>query len=676
MKSSILSILFFCLLHISIAQTVQLNVKVFLEGPFFSNQMIPYLNGLDYLPIAQPYNTDPSNYNGSESVDEMPTSQVVDWVLIDLLKELPDQENQSFELISRRAGLLLSNGSITDLDGSSFLSFNTDYSSGFHVKIHHRNHLPVISSVELFEDGGAFVYDFTTGAGQSIGGALSQKLLSSGVWGMIAADGDMDSQIDNKDKNDIWIAQAGSIGYFGGDFNMDCRVDDIDLTGKWLLNVGHGNNPHYDHIRICPENGRYFSYGGKAVFLTGSHTWDNLQDIGLVFNYTDYLNWMEGLNHNFMRMWAWESPHGTDWANDPEHDISPLAYKLVDNKYDVTQLNQDYFNRLQQRIQQANEKGIYVAVMLFEGFSAEHTPIAWGHHPFKAGNNINGIAVGQGDVHTNLDADVLQAQKLYVREIIDLVNYNKFGNVIYEIANEIPYTVDSDEWQNDMIDFIHDYEYETYGVSRPVGKTYQYNTGTNESLFNSPADWISTNSVGGYDCRDGDAPIATGNKVIVSDTDHFYFIWYSDSGHPVDYVWKSFTGGINPIHMDNWGGGSNIPGRLLGQNTSSTFVSVRANMGYAKELSERIDLISTTPQPTLSTSGFCLASTMEYVVYLPENVHDVTVNLSASSGQFAVEWLNADTGTFSSYDNITAGSSHTFSSPYGDYAILFLKKVD
>ena len=34
-------------------------------------------------------------------------------------------------------------------------------------------------------------------------------------------------------------------------------------------------------LRVHPKNGRYFADGdGRAVLLTGSHTWDNLQDIG------------------------------------------------------------------------------------------------------------------------------------------------------------------------------------------------------------------------------------------------------------------------------------------------------------------------------------------------------------------------------------------------------------
>lgn len=35
-------------------------------------------------------------------------------------------------------------------------------------------------------------------------------------------------------------------------------------------------------LRVHPDNGRYFTDdSGRAIYLTGSHTWANLQDIGL-----------------------------------------------------------------------------------------------------------------------------------------------------------------------------------------------------------------------------------------------------------------------------------------------------------------------------------------------------------------------------------------------------------
>ena len=60
-------------------------------------------------------------------------------------------------------------------------------------------------------------------------------------------------------------------------------------------------------LRILKENPRYFTNGsGRAVYLTGSHTWSNLVDIGPKdppphFDFQACLDWMQKLNHNFIR---------------------------------------------------------------------------------------------------------------------------------------------------------------------------------------------------------------------------------------------------------------------------------------------------------------------------------------------------------------------------------------
>jgi len=242
MKKLILSLILFIFFHLASAQVVNLNVKVFLEGPYFNGQMTPFLNVLDYLPLEQPYDTIPWGYNGGETIVTIPNSNVVDWVLVDLLKPTGDTISQSFELLSRKAGFVLSDGTITDLDGTSHLAFVLGNNIEFYIQVHHRNHLSIISAIPLIETKGVYEFDFTTEAEKAIGGAHAQKQIATGVWGMYAADGNASNQIDNRDKNEVWETQQGTLGYLKGDFNMDSEVDDNDKTDKWVENIGHGTN--------------------------------------------------------------------------------------------------------------------------------------------------------------------------------------------------------------------------------------------------------------------------------------------------------------------------------------------------------------------------------------------------------------------------------------------------
>ena len=51
-------------------------------------------------------------------------------------------------------------------------------------------------------------------------------------------------------------------------------------------------------LRGCEENPRYFADGsGRAVYLTGSHTWSNLKDMGgedppAAFDFDAYLDFL------------------------------------------------------------------------------------------------------------------------------------------------------------------------------------------------------------------------------------------------------------------------------------------------------------------------------------------------------------------------------------------------
>ena len=143
-----------------------------------------------------------------------------------------------------------------------------------------------------------------------------------------------------------------------------------------------------------------------------------------------------------------------------------------------------------------------------------------------------------------------------------------------------------------MIDYVHEYE-KTKPKQHPVGMTFQYKAGSNRTLFDSPADWISPNPDGGY--RDN-PPAADGSKVIVSDTDHLWGI-----GGNRAWVWKSFLRGLNPIFMDPY------DGLVLGKRFDPKWDPIRKSMGDARRLADRVDLAAMTPQNKLASTGYCLA---------------------------------------------------------------------
>ncbi|MGQ9731559.1 MAG: apiosidase-like domain-containing protein, partial [Candidatus Zipacnadales bacterium] len=447
--------------------------------------------------------------------------------------------------------------------------------------------------------------------------------------------------------------------------------------GGLLMGALVGNAQAAGPLRVCEANPRYFAdASGRAILLVGAHTWNNLQDIGEsdpppAFDWEAYLDFLTRHHHNFVRMWRWEL---TIWDTRPSqgnrhHFCAPHPWArtgpglALDGKpkFDLTRYDETYFSRLRSRVESAGKRGIYVSIMLFEGWGLQFGENAWQAHPFNPQNNVNGIGSdpngdGKGlEVHELVDPQMTAVQEAYVRKVIDTVN--DLDNVLYEISNENHPA--STEWQYHMIRFIHDYE-RRKPKQHPVGMTFQYKGGSNQTLFDSPAEWISPNPEGGY--RD-DPPAADGNKVVINDTDHLWGI-----GGNRQWVWKSFCRGLNPIFMDPYEG--------VVLPSDAKWESIRASLGHVLALSERLDLAKLTPQNTLASTGYCLAEPgREYVVYLPEG-GEVKVDLSQAQGSLAVEWISGASGEVSVGPAIAGGSLRSLTCPLAGDAVLHLHRLD
>jgi len=433
-------------------------------------------------------------------------------------------------------------------------------------------------------------------------------------------------------------------------------------------------------LRVHPDNRRYFTDGrGTAVYLTGSHTWPSLVDIGPGdppprFDFDAYLKFLKRFDHNFIRLWTWEPVTWNTEGNRQKqlHAAAPQPFARTgpgqarDGKprFDLHRYDPEYFDRLRQRVRAAGEAGMYVSVMLFEGWAMQFSGGAWEGHPFHPANNVNGLdgdvnRDGKGlDIYTLASPAVTAVQEAYVRKVVDTVN--DLDNVLYEISNENH--PPSTRWQYHVIDFIHRYE-RGKAKQHPVGMTFQYKGGSNRTLFESPADWISPNPEGGY--RD-DPPPADGSKVILSDTDHLWGI----GGNP-PWVWKSFLRGLNPLFMDPYDGAVLTPG-------GSKWDPVRRALGYTLQVARKVSLSAMTPQGQLASTGYCLANAAkeagEYLVYLPKG-GEATIDLSATPGPLTTEWLDPANGAWKAAPPTAGGGRVPLKCPLAGDALVWLRRV-
>jgi len=207
--------------------------KILLEGAYESEGMMSTnLNNL--IPLSQPYNLAPYNYSGGETLTSIPEN-MVDWVLVEARTGTPSTSGlQGTQLLERQAGILLNNGDILNVDGTSGIRFvNLENEQNYHFLIRHRNHLDVISALPLTADL-EMTLDFTTNTNTAFG-PEQMKAAVDGTALLHSGDVNGDGLIQVSDY-DLWFNNNAVLNtYLNTDFNLDGLIQTTDYDA-WFLN--------------------------------------------------------------------------------------------------------------------------------------------------------------------------------------------------------------------------------------------------------------------------------------------------------------------------------------------------------------------------------------------------------------------------------------------------------
>lgn len=470
-------------------------------------------------------------------------------------------------------------------------------------------------------------------------------------------------------------------------------------------------------LRVNPVNPRYFTDdSGKSIYLTGMHIHGAFRGFfsGDADCYDAFLEEMAARNHNFLRFWVGrETGFGKSAESGEISTFEPFMYVNINEDdhlgvghpvYDLDQLNDKFFELLREKCLKAREKGIYLGIMLFEGWSLDTRKASadgWPFlgHPFHRDNNINGIdgnpeLGGPADtvsdsqdtnkfvptehlrVHTLDVPEITAYQKKYVKRVIETVN--DLDNILYEICNEGLRW--SRYWQYEMVDFIHETE-KSLPKQHPVWMSHLV-PAQNESLYVSHAEAISPGVEDVAEDYCINPPASDGRRVIIPDTDHLGGFWGTSQ-----WVWKSFLRGLNPIFMDFWGKQRNMGGHAEGESMSELFgrtqymlpenwgEPVRVALGRAKTYADRVDLNHMLPYGELCSTSYVLANPgEEYLVYQPE-AGQFRLKLYGAPGPFAVEWYNPNTGEAIEGQPMTGSAAVDITPPYLGEILLYLKRI-
>lgn len=416
-------------------------------------------------------------------------------------------------------------------------------------------------------------------------------------------------------------------------------------------------------LRHAADSAYFSTPDGKAVFLEGDHTWTNnisFSDTGQ-FDFSDYLNVLQGEGANLIRYWNWVDARGAL--------IEPFQ-KAQSGKWDLTKFNQDYFDHVAQDVDAAGARGMYVSIMAFFDYDPQQH-YGWSGSVWNGDNNVNGTTTSNTGIEQS-DPAALPLQKAYLAKLLDTVGHKT--NVLWEIANEPQNTQAAVDWESTLVDFIHQYQSDHGLLAQPVGVTSAFPEGNqyeiNPMISATNADWISPN---GWEDYQSDPPDATGARVQIIDTDHTFGI-----GGDADWVWQQFTRGHGGVNIMDDMKGTGLSGTFdLGGEHEAGETQQRLALRELSEVLKLVDVTTMRPNGALSSTGYALAdpSRGSFVVLAPWG-GEVTVDLGAASGlPLQARWIDVRGGGMSSPTSLAGGdAAQAFTAPSGD-AVLVLTRA-
>ncbi len=188
-----------------------LTLKVWLQGPYSTNEHRMSTNLMSVMPLTAPYAAD---HRTAASVP----SNVMDWALLQLRAGATGKTVVSRSVFLKRGGYLAAD------TGTNVITLDIS-ASNYYVIVQHRNHLPAMSAAAVPFTNNFVTYDFTTNWTQFYDGTNGCVRIDSNMWGMIAGDADGDGKITAADQA-ICSNEVGKTGYLSSDFNLDGTVNE------------------------------------------------------------------------------------------------------------------------------------------------------------------------------------------------------------------------------------------------------------------------------------------------------------------------------------------------------------------------------------------------------------------------------------------------------------------
>jgi hypothetical protein len=418
-------------------------------------------------------------------------------------------------------------------------------------------------------------------------------------------------------------------------------------------------------LRIHPDNPKLFEFNGRPlVLLCATEHYGAV--INRPFRFEKYLEDAASKGQTLTRLFTLfrelQSPLNPYSTCKPESTdfVTPFQRsgdgEALDGlpRFDLTQWNDEYFDRLDAFVKLAGDYGIVVEVVLF---SNTYAADVWQLNPLHPDNNVNLDAAHSlrwQDYVTERNPEVLHWQEAHARRIVK--HTQQYDNVIYEICNEpgsfrtdadLPGADEVNAWQSRMIELVR-------GLQRGSGR--QHLIAGQQAFyydpeFEQPADLtfdvldfdvvnmhpLPNTSFGGRSYSMGDfmskqlklaavrdfALDSYGSpKPLNYDEDNVATRYLDPEGWTVHRkrAWTTVLSGAHYDMIDF----SIIPGRETGTSESGRFI--RTWMGHLSQFIHSVDLVRSRPlsrewlrrQPEHTIASVLAVEGEDYCIYLAD----------------------------------------------------------
>ncbi len=436
-----------------------------------------------------------------------------------------------------------------------------------------------------------------------------------------------------------------------------------------------------------PMAGHYLEWNGQPIFLIGDSVTQGWMETGTNFNQAAYIDALASNGINLLMIWSYIGTSAAGQQDDSRigydaPEIWPWEGSPDNSSFDLTNLNQAYFDRLKQLVGYAESKGIVVLITIHDGWAKGN----FDEHPFNAALG-NGpltdkmqyveLADYDHEMPAAFDPSWNRSEKnQYFQERLCakfIQELSPYSNVIYEMFNEgNKYNqTDRNKHEQHFLAFFrahcdnllltntdhivgddphHDAKVDV--VTLHGDWTHRFNdfqSGFNQS---PPKTYLQSEPVPGWD----------GSNVSLDEIRNG--------------VWEVAVAGAGWVNQNDlsfgWDPNSAIASKSSLRDQAYEIAGNAARFFNNPE----VEFWNMRPKGSLSSTGVAMAQEgIEYVIYAPSG-GNFSVDLTAadSGTTFIVEWYDPQTGDFTPAGQTQGGSIPSFSAPDSNDWVLHIKR--